>query len=181
MGKFQFEKTAVDGVLLITPTVFGDDRGYFMETYQQQEFEAAGIVHPFVQCNQSKSKQGVLRGLHFQIAQPQGKLVRVIEGAVFDVAVDIRKNSPTYGKWVGVVLSQENKQQLFVPRGLAHGFYVLTETAEFTYMCDAFYDATDEGGLLYNDETVNVQWPILPNVPLLLSEKDKKHPTLHML
>ncbi|TGE39731.1 dTDP-4-dehydrorhamnose 3,5-epimerase [Desulfosporosinus fructosivorans] len=173
MAKFSFNKTEIEGVYIIEPTVFGDSRGYFMETYNYQEFQEGGIEVTFVQDNQSKSKKGVLRGLHFQKKHPQGKLVRVISGEVFDVAVDLRKDSKTYGRWVGVILSEENKRQFFVPRGFAHGFLVLSETAEFTYKCDEFYYPEDEGGLMWNDETVGIMWPELETMEILLSNKDQ--------
>ena len=147
-----------------------------METYNESEFNKAGLNYKFVQDNQSKSKAGVLRGLHFQKTHPQAKLVRVLEGEVFDVAVDLRKNSKTYGKWVGVVLSAENNKQFMIPRGFAHGFLVLSETATFAYKCDDFYHPEDEGGIMRNDETVNIVWPEVKEI--LLSEKDTKHPSL---
>ena len=172
----KFNKTEIEGVYIIEPVVFGDNRGYFMETYNENEFKANGLDYTFVQDNQSKSKAGVLRGLHFQKTHPQAKLVRVLEGEVFDVAVDLRKNSPTYGKWVGVVLSEENKKQFMIPRGFAHGFVVLSETATFAYKCDEFYHPEDEGGIMWNDPDVNVEWPYHGEV--LLSEKDKVHPSL---
>ncbi|MBQ7045476.1 MAG: dTDP-4-dehydrorhamnose 3,5-epimerase [Clostridia bacterium] len=178
MGKFNFIKTDIDGVVIIEPTVFGDDRGYFMETYNYNEFKENGIDNVFVQDNQSKSRKGVLRGLHFQKTFSQAKLVRVIKGAVFDVAVDLREGSATYGKWVGVELTAENKRQFFIPKNFAHGFLVLSDEAEFVYKCDDFYHPEDEGGLLWNDPTVNVQWPITDDMEILLSEKDKKNPTL---
>lgn len=178
MGKFQFEATPIQGVFTITPTVFGDERGYFMETYHEQEFRAAGIDAVFVQDNQSKSRRGVLRGLHFQVLHPQAKLVRVIYGEVFDVAVDIRKGSPTFGQWAGVTLSAENRKQFFLPRGMAHGFFVLSETAEFTYKCDEFYHPEDEGGIRWDDPTVGIAWP-LDGITPLLSEKDLKLPGLN--
>lgn len=174
MGKFQFEETRIQGVFTITPTLFGDERGYFMETYHAEEFRSAGIDAGFVQDNQSKSRRGVLRGLHFQVLHPQAKLVRVISGEVFDVAVDIRKNSPSFGQWVGVTLSAENKKQFFLPRGMAHGFFVLSETAEFTYKCDEFYHPEDEGGIRWDDPGIGIEWP-LNGVTPLLSEKDLKH------
>ena len=145
-----------------------------METYHAEEFKEAGLDFNFVQDNQSKSKKGVLRGLHFQYTQPQGKLVRVIKGEVFDVAVDLRKGSPTYGKWEGVVLSAENKKQFYVPEGFAHGFLVLSDEAEFTYKCTNFYDPDDEGGIIWNDSDINVEWPIGPEMEIILSEKDMK-------
>lgn len=147
-----------------------------METYNESEFNKAGLNYKFVQDNQSKSKAGVLRGLHFQKTHPQAKLVRVLEGEVFDVAVDLRKNSKTYGKWVGVILSAENNKQFMIPRGFAHGFLVLSETATFAYKCDDFYHPEDEGGIMRNDETVNIVWPEVKEI--LLSEKDTKHPSL---
>ena len=174
MGKFKFEETFIEGVYIIEPTVFGDERGYFMETYHQGEFKEAGLDMTFVQDNQSKSTKGVIRGLHFQITSPQGKLVRVIKGEVFDVAVDLRKNSPTYGKWVGVKLSEENKKQFYIPEGFAHGFLVLSEEAEFTYKCTEFYESEDEGGILWNDPDIGIVWPIDNLDEVILSDKDKK-------
>lgn len=174
MGKFTFVETGLPGVLVIEPTVFGDARGYFMETFQKEEFAAAGITDEFVQDNQSKSSRGVLRGLHFQKEHTQGKLVRVTKGEVFDVAVDCRPNSATFGKWVGVTMSDENKKQFYVPKGFAHGFLVLSDEAEFCYKCTDYYDPTAEGGIPYNDPTVNVEWPDC-GCEYLLSEKDKKH------
>lgn len=178
MGKFIFTQTEIPGVVVIEPQVFGDDRGYFMETYQIDEFAAAGIDKPFVQDNQSRSTKGVLRGLHFQIEHPQSKLVRVVSGEVFDVAVDLRPDSPTYGKWEGAVLSAENRRQFFVPRGFAHGFLVLSDVAEFCYKCDDVYHPNDEGGLMWNDPEIGIEWPILEGMELVLSEKDKAHPGL---
>ena len=174
MGKFTFVETGLPGVLVIEPTVFGDARGYFMETFQKEEFAAAGITDEFVQDNQSKSSRGVLRGLHFQKEHTQGKLVRVTKGEVFDVTVDCRPNSATFGKWVGVTLSEENKKQFYVPKGFAHGFLVLSDEAEFCYKCTDYYDPTAEGGIPYNDPTVNVEWPDC-GCEYLMSEKDKKH------
>ena len=173
---FKFTKTEIEGVYVIEPKVFGDNRGYFMETYNEQEFKNNGLDYNFVQDNQSKSKKGVLRGLHFQKTHPQAKLVRVLEGEVFDVAVDLRKSSKTYGKWVGVILSEENKKQFMIPRGFAHGFVVLSETAVFAYKCDDFYHPEDEGGIMWNDPDINIEWPYKGE--LLLSEKDKVHPLL---
>ena len=169
-------KTEIEGVYILEPKVFGDNRGYFMETYNENEFKKLGLNYNFVQDNQSKSKKGVLRGLHFQKTYPQAKLVRVLEGEVFDVAVDLRKDSPTYGKWVGVILSEENKRQFMIPRGFAHGFVVLSETATFTYKCDEFYHPEDEGGIMWNDKDVGIIWPM--DYEPLLSEKDKLHPSL---
>ncbi|MGI6269652.1 MAG: dTDP-4-dehydrorhamnose 3,5-epimerase [Candidatus Howiella sp.] len=174
MGKFQFEKTPLEGVYVISPTVFGDDRGYFMETYQYEEFAAAGLDMTFVQDNQSKSKRGVLRGLHFQTRNPQGKLVRVIRGEVYDVAVDIRKGSPTFGRHFGVRLSEENKKQFYVPEGFAHGFLVTSDTAEFVYKCTNYYDPSSEAGILWNDPELAIDWPIAEDMEILLSDKDKK-------
>lgn len=178
MGKFNFIKTDIDGVVIIEPTAYGDDRGYFMETYQYNDFTAAGIDVKFVQDNQSMSKKGVLRGLHFQKQFPQSKLVRVIRGEVYDVAVDLREGSTTYGKYVGVLLSAENKRQFFIPKNFAHGFLVLSDEAEFVYKVDDFYHPNDEGGLQWNDPTVGVQWPIEDGMEIILSEKDKVNPTL---
>lgn len=172
-----FVKTEIDGVYVIEPKVFGDNRGYFMETYNEREFKENGLNYDFVQDNQSKSKRGVLRGLHFQKTFPQAKLVRVIDGEVFDVAVDLRANSPTYGKYVGVTLSGDNKKMFMIPRGFAHGFVVLSESATFTYKCDEFYHPEDEGGIMWNDPDVNIEWPQIEG-EILLSEKDKKHPLL---
>ncbi|MDR3063146.1 MAG: dTDP-4-dehydrorhamnose 3,5-epimerase [Methanobrevibacter sp.] len=177
MGKFNFIKTSIEGVFIIEPTVFGDERGYFMETFQKNEFKEAGINEDFVQDNQSKSKKGVLRGLHFQYTHPQAKLVRVIKGEVFDVAVDLRKASKTYGKYVGAVLSEENKKQLYVPSGFAHGFLVLSDEAEFTYKCSDFYNHEDEGGIIWNDPEIAIDWP-LKSDEIILSDKDKLYKKL---
>jgi dTDP-4-dehydrorhamnose 3,5-epimerase len=181
MGKFKFIDTEIEGVKIIEPTVFGDSRGYFMETYSEKEFAENGIDVKFVQDNESRSKKGVLRGLHFQKQNPQGKLVRVIEGEVFDVAVDLRKASKTFGKWVGVTLSAENKRQFYIPEGFAHGFAVLSETATFVYKCTRFYAPGDEGGLMWNDPQIGIQWPVSEDFKPLLSEKDTKNPTLDKL
>lgn len=178
MAKFNFYETSLEGAYIIEPTVFGDQRGYFMETYHAGEFKEAGLDLTFVQDNQSKSKKGVLRGLHFQYENPQGKLVRVIKGKVFDVAVDLRKNSPTYGKWEAVILTEENKIQFYVPEGFAHGFLVLSDEAEFTYKCTNFYDADDEGGILWNDSQIGIEWPIDELEEVILSEKDRKWKSL---
>lgn len=173
MGKFEFIPTGIEGLQIIEPKVFGDARGYFMETYNAADFQAAGIDTTFVQDNQSKSKKGVLRGLHFQKNYPQGKLVRVLRGEVFDVAVDIRPDSPTYKKWHGVYLSEENKRQFFVPPGFAHGFLVISEEAEFAYKCTEFYHPEDEGGILWNDPGLGIQWPLDRVDEVQLSEKDR--------
>ena len=192
MGQITVEKNVggIEGLHVITPAVHGDSRGYFMETYSQRDMEEAGIYLTFVQDNQSMSTKGVLRGLHFQKQYPQTKLVRVIKGRVFDVAVDLRKDSATYGKWYGVELTEENKKQFLIPRGFAHGFLVLSDTAEFCYKCDDFYHANDEGGLAWNDPNIGIVWPevigeyrgsadsagytLQDGTPLNLSEKDKK-------
>ena len=173
-----FIKTEIEDVYIIEPNVFGDNRGYFFESYNENEFKKAGLNYVFVQDNQSRSFKGVLRGLHFQKKYPQAKLVRVIEGEVFDVAVDLRKNSNTYGKWVGVILSAENKKMFMIPRGFAHGFLVLSEHATFTYKCDEFYHPEDEGGVTFDDPTINIQRPQVDK-EITLSEKDKKHPLLN--
>jgi len=175
MGKFSFIPTDVAGVMIIEPTVFGDERGYFMETYSEKEFAAAGIPGPFVQDNQSKSTRGVLRGLHFQKQHPQGKLVRVVSGEVFDVAVDCRPHSHTFGKWVGVRLSAANKRQFYIPQGFAHGFLVLSDEAEFTYKCTDFYAPDDEGGVAWDDADIGIVWPDA-GCSVKLSAKDKLHP-----
>lgn len=186
-GNFTFTKTAIDGVIVVDVKSYGDDRGYFMETYKQPDFAAGGIDVEFVQDNQSSSVKGVLRGLHFQINHPQSKLVRVVSGKVFDVAVDLRPNSPTYGKWEGAILSAENKRQFFIPRGFAHGFLVLSDHAEFCYKCDDVYHPNDEGGLMWNDPAIGIEWPALDGdalfdeAKLILSEKDKHHPALSHL
>ncbi|MFT8314241.1 MAG: dTDP-4-dehydrorhamnose 3,5-epimerase [Clostridium sp.] len=178
MGKFDFQKTEIEGVYIIGPQVFGDNRGYFMETYNADEFKEAGLDMTFVQDNQSKSKKGVLRGLHFQTQHSQGKLVRVIKGQVFDVAVDLRKNSKTYGKWVGVKLSDENKKQFYIPEGFAHGFLVLSDEAEFVYKCTDLYHPEFEGGIAWNDPEVGIEWPTEGIEELTFSDKDKKWKTL---
>lgn len=192
MGQIKVERNmnGIKGLCVITPAVHGDSRGYFMETYSQRDMEEAGIDITFVQDNQSMSTKGVLRGLHFQKNYPQTKLVRVIKGSVFDVAVDLRKDSETYGKWFGVELTEENKKQFLIPKGFAHGFLVLTDTAEFCYKCDDFYHPNDEGGLAWNDPEISVDWPQLKGeykgtasaegytledgTPLNLSDKDQK-------
>ena len=176
MGKFRFVKTDIDGVIIVEPTAYGDNRGYFMETYQKEDFIAGGIDVDFVQDNQSMSTKGVLRGLHFQINYPQSKLVRCIRGEVYDVAVDLREGSPTYGKYVGVLLSAENKRQFFIPKNFAHGFLVLSDEAEFVYKVDDYYHPNDEDGLMWNDPTIGIDWPIPEGMEIKLSEKDKVHP-----
>ena len=178
MGQIQVTHCEIEGLAIIQPTVHGDDRGYFMETYNQKDMQEAGLAMTFVQDNQSMPVKGVLRGLHYQINHPQGKLVRVIWGQVFDVAVDLRKNSPTFGAWHGEILSAENKKQFYIPEGFAHGFYVLSDTAEFVYKCTDFYHPGDEGGLRWNDPAIGVNWPLLPGITPILSEKDKNNPFL---
>ena len=177
MGKFTKKETGIEGLYVIEPTVFEDNRGFFMETYNKKDFEEIGINTEFVQDNQSKSIKGVLRGLHFQKEYPQAKLVRVIKGEVYDVAVDLRKDSNTYGKYYGVTLTEKNRLQFFIPRGFAHGFLVLSEEAEFTYKCDDLYHPNDEGGIIWNDEKIKIEWPLekiggISN--LIQSYKDKK-------
>lgn len=181
MGKITVENCEIEGLKVITPTVLGDARGYFCETYHYEDYKAAGIPDIFVQDNQSASRCGVLRGLHFQIEHPQAKLVRVIRGEVFDVAVDIRKGSPTYGQWHGVLLSEENKKQFYVPKNFAHGFLVLSEYAEFCYKCTDFYHPGDEGGIMYNDPAIGVEWPIPEGMDIILSERDTKWPGFALL
>lgn len=176
MGQINVTTCDIEGLKVIEPKVFGDDRGYFFESYNYNDYKAAGIDMEFVQDNQSASKRGVLRGLHFQKEFPQDKLVRVIRGEVFDVAVDLRKDSKTYGKWFGVVLSEENKKQFFIPKNFAHGFLVLSDYAEFAYKCTDFYHPNDEGGLLYNDPDIGIEWPFEDGVELTLSDKDQKWP-----
>lgn len=195
MGQIRVEKnvSGIEGLSIIIPAVHGDARGYFVETYNERDMKEAGIEIRFVQDNQSMSTKGVLRGLHFQKQYPQTKLVRVIRGTVFDVAVDLRKDSRTYGKWHGVILTEENKIQFLIPRGFAHGFLVLSDIAEFCYKCDDFYHPNDEGGIAWNDPDIGIRWPgvsgtyrgtaspegyTLNSFPLNLSEKDQKQPLL---
>ena len=175
-GNFTFIPTEIKDVFVIEVKKYGDNRGYFMETYKESDFHQAGLNYKFIQDNQSKSKKGVLRGLHFQKTYPQAKLVRCIEGEVFDVCVDLRKDSPTYGKWAGVILSAEKGNQFMIPRGFAHGFVVLSETATFCYKCDELYHPEDEGGIMWNDPEIGIDWPF--NGEVLLSEKDKLHKPL---
>lgn len=189
MAQIKVEKTPIEGLYVIEPTVHGDDRGYFVETYNQNDMKEFGLNATFVQDNQSMSRKGVLRGLHYQINYPQCKLVRVIKGKVFDVAVDLRKGSNTYGKWYGVELSDENKKQFYIPEGFAHGFLVLSDIAEFCYKVTDFYHPNDEGGLAWNDPSIGVKWQdvigeycgsadpfgytLKDGTPIVLSEKDK--------
>ena len=168
----EVEKTPIEGVLLLKPKVFGDERGYFVETWQKERYEEIGINLPFVQDNHSKSTKGILRGLHYQKKHPQGKLVMVSYGEVFDVAVDIRPNSPTFGKWYGAILSQENQHQLWIPPGLAHGFLVLSDIAHFHYKCTDFYYPGDEGCILWCDSDIQIDWPLQNQKPTL-SAKDQ--------
>lgn len=189
MGQIKVNKAPIEGLYVIEPTVHGDSRGYFVETYNQNDMHEAGLDMVFVQDNQSMSTKGVLRGLHFQKQYPQGKLVRVIQGTVFDVAVDLRSGSKTYGQWFGVELSEENNRQFYIPEGFAHGFLVLSDVAKFCYKVTDFYHPGDEGGLAWNDPDIGIQWPKLEGtykgnaraegytvdgVPLILSEKDQK-------
>ncbi len=194
MGQIKVTKCPIEGLYIIEPTVHGDARGYFMETYSKRDMEAEGLNMTFVQDNQSMSVKGVLRGLHFQKEHPQGKLVRVIKGRVFDVAVDMRKGSATYGKWYGVELTEENRKQFYISEGFAHGFLVLSDTAEFCYKCTDFYHPGDEGGLAWNDPAIAIAWPevtgtyqgtagaegytLSDGTPLSLSEKDQLWPNL---
>ena len=194
MGQIKVTSCPIDGLYVIEPTVHGDARGYFMETYNQKDMEEAGLTMKFVQDNQSCSTKGVLRGLHFQKEFPQGKLVRVVKGKVFDVAVDLRSNSKTYGQWFGVELSEENKKQFLIPEGFAHGFLVLSNEAEFCYKVNDFWHPNDEGGLAWNDPKIGIRWPdvtgeyrgtpsaegycMADGTPLTLSEKDQEWPGL---
>ncbi len=176
MGNFEFIETKIGGVYIIDVKTYGDKRGYFMETYKEKDFAEAGLNYHFVQDNQSSSRKSVLRGLHFQKTFPQAKLVRVLKGEVFDVAVDLREGSETYGQWVGVLLSEENHRQFMIPRGFAHGFAVVSDHAEFAYKCDEFYHPEDEGGIIWNDPDIGIDWPDVGEI--ILSEKDKLLPTL---
>ncbi|MBN1069255.1 dTDP-4-dehydrorhamnose 3,5-epimerase [Clostridium botulinum] len=178
MGNFNFNKTSIEGVYIIEPNVFGDNRGYFMETYNRKHFLEAGLNMTFVQDNESKSTKGVLRGLHFQKKHSQGKLVRVTKGEVFDVAVDLRHGSPTYGKYEAVILTEENKKQFYIPEGFAHGFLVLSDEAVFNYKCTDLYAPEYDGGVMWNDEDINIKWPLDGIENIVLSEKDKVHPNL---
>lgn len=187
MGQINVTKTKIEGLYIIEPTVHKDERGYFVETYNKKDMEEAGLNLNFVQDNQSKSSKGVLRGLHFQKQYPQGKLVRVVSGKVFDVAVDIRPGSKTFGEWFGVELSAENMKQFYISEGFAHGFVVLSDTAEFCYKVTDFYHPGDEGGIAWNDKAIDIKWPSLENnngnitidgTPIILSEKDKCWKTL---
>ena len=174
MGKIKVTPCDIKGLYVIEPTVFKDERGYFMETYNQNDFHEAGLDMVFVQDNQSMSVKGVLRGLHYQKQYPQGKLVSAVRGTVFDLAVELRTGSETYGKWLGVVLSAENKKQFYIPEGFAHGFLVLSDEAEFAYKCTDFYHPGDEGGMAWNYPEICVEWPIEEGMELIISEKDQK-------
>lgn len=196
MGQIQVEKNAggIEGLYVITPTVHGDERGYFVETYNQKDLQEAGLDPVFVQDNQSSSSKGVLRGLHYQKKYPQGKLVRTIRGSVFDVAVDLRQGSKTFGKWFGVELSEENRKQFYVPKGFAHGYLVLSDWAEFCYKCTDFYHPGDDGGLVWNDPAIGIKWPgvtgkyagngacaryrMEDGTPLTINERDENWPGL---
>ncbi|MDO4537832.1 MAG: dTDP-4-dehydrorhamnose 3,5-epimerase [Coriobacteriales bacterium] len=186
-GNFTFSTTSIEGVVVVDVKSYGDRRGYFMETYKRPDFVAGGIDCDFVQDNQSSSTRGVLRGMHFQINHPQSKLVRVVRGTVFDACIDLRPGSPTWGKWEGVILSAENRRQFFIPRGFAHGFLVLSDEAEFCYKCDDTYHPGDEGGLMWNDPEVDIEWPALEGdeafdpAKVVLSDKDKLHPSISSL
>ena len=194
MGQIKVTKAPIEGLYIIEPTVHGDERGYFVETYNARDMQEAGLTMQFVQDNQSMSLKGVLRGLHFQIRHPQGKLVRVIRGEVFDVAVDLRKGSRTYGQWFGDILSEENGKQMYISEGFAHGFLVLSDQAEFCYKVTDFYHPGDEGGIAWNDPEIGITWPgiigeypgsacpdsyrLSDGSPLILSQKDRMWKTL---
>lgn len=182
MGKFKKIETGIEGLYIIEPTVFGDERGFFIESYNKNDFIELGIADEFVQDNHSKSKKGVLRGLHFQTKFSQGKLVRVIKGAVYDVAVDLRKNSKTFGKWFGIELSAENKKMFFIPKDFAHGFLTLEDETEFMYKCTDFYHPEYDSGVMWNDKDINIDWQLdkysLNEENIILSDKDKKHQSL---
>ncbi|MPL95140.1 dTDP-4-dehydrorhamnose 3,5-epimerase [bioreactor metagenome] len=177
VGNFTFIETDIKDVFIIEPKVYGDNRGYFEETYQYENFKEAGLDMVFVQDNESKSKKGVLRGLHFQTQYSQGKLVRVLQGEVFDVAVDLRKDSDTYGKWTGVKLTSENKKMFYLPENFAHGFLVLSEEATFAYKCTNLYHPEYDSGIIWNDKEINIQWPLEGIEEILLSDKDKNQQT----
>ncbi len=178
MSKFNFVETSIKGLYIIEPKVFGDSRGYFMESYSKRDFFEAGLTMEFVQDNESKSKKGVLRGLHFQTKHIQGKLVRVVQGEVFDVVVDMRDGSPTFGLWEGVLLTADNKKQFYVPEGFAHGFLVVSDEAVFQYKCTDYYAPEYDGGVLWNDPDIGIEWPLEGIDEVLLSDKDKAQQTL---
>lgn len=181
MGQIKVTKAPIEGLYIIEPALHGDNRGYFMETYNQNDMHEAGLDMTFVQDNQSMSTKGVLRGLHLQKKHPQGKLVRVIQGAVFDVAVDVRKESPTYGQWFGIELSEENNKQFYISEGFAHGFYVLSDVAKFCYKVTDFWHANDEVGIPWNDPTIGIKWPIPVGEVPLISEKDKHYKSFNTI
>ncbi|MGL4848050.1 MAG: dTDP-4-dehydrorhamnose 3,5-epimerase [Clostridium sp.] len=181
MSNFKFIKTKIRDLYIIEAKVFGDDRGYFTETYSEKAFNEAGLTMKFVQDNESRSKKGVLRGLHFQTKNTQGKLVRVTDGEVYDVAVDLRKGSPTYGQWEGILLTAENKKQFYVPEGFAHGFLVVSDYATFNYKCTDFYAPEYDGGVLWNDPEIGIEWPMEGIEEISLSEKDKNQKSLKEL
>ena len=178
MGKINVISTSIKDLVIIEPQVFGDNRGYFMESYSEKDFNEAGLTMKFVQDNESRSKKGVLRGLHFQTKHTQGKLVRVVEGEVYDVAVDLRSGSPTFGKWEGVILTANNKRQFYVPEGFAHGFLVLSDVATFLYKCTDYYSPEYDGGVLWNDPEIGIEWPLEGIDEVLLSDKDRVQQTL---
>jgi len=178
MGRFDFTETGINGLFVVKPKVYADKRGHFMETYNYKDFKAAGLDMVFIQENQSRSQRGVLRGLHFQKFYPQGKLVRVIKGEVFDVAVDLRRGSPNYKQWFGIFLSEENKLQLYIPEGFAHGFLVISNEAELSYKCSEYYHPEDEAGIIWNDPQLAIDWPLEGISEIILSEKDKNLPRL---
>jgi len=170
----KIEKTSLPGVLSITPRVFEDNRGYFFENHHESHYKIAGICHKFVQDNISRSSKGVLRGMHYQLKNPQAKLLTVLRGSIFDVALDVRANSPTFGKWYGKVLSDENHSQLYIPEGFAHGFYVLSDIVDIYYKCSSFYNPKDEFGIIWNDPSIGIEWPLLDLNPIL-SQKDSNN------
>jgi len=178
MAKFERIETGIEGLYVVKPTVFGDNRGFFMESWNKKEFEEIGLDMEFVQDNHSRSRKGVLRGLHFQTLHPQGKLVRVVKGSVYDVAVDLRKSSKTFGKYYGIELTEENKLMFYIPEGFAHGYLALTQEVEFLYKATNYYSPEYESGIIWNDEDINIEWPFekygIKKEDLILSEKDKK-------
>lgn len=181
MGKFNFIKTEISGLMVIEPVVFEDSRGYFMETFNYDDFSVLDQNINFVQDNQSHSRKGVLRGMHFQKTKSQSKLVRIIKGEVYDVAVDLRKDSSTYRQWFGIYLSECNKKQVYIPKGFAHGFLVTSDEADLVYKCSEFYDPLDECGFSYDDPTIGIEWPLIDEMKLLLSQKDMNLPNLEQI
>jgi dTDP-4-dehydrorhamnose 3,5-epimerase len=176
LGYFNFLQTTIKGLFVVESRVYADERGYFMELYNYQDFKEAGLDMVFVQDNQSLSQKGVLRGLHFQLRHPQGKLVRAVKGSIFDVAVDLRTKSPTFKQWFGIVLSEENKKQLYIPKGFAHGFLVTSDEAQLAYKCTDYYHPRDERGIIWNDPQLAINWPAMGIDKIRLSEKDKNLP-----